>query len=276
MYLIPFFAAIIANLLCFILGLDYFKSNLLVFGSYLVMVIPFVDKKLVVSHWKPLLGFFAFSTVTTTILELIFIHTDTWGFSSQINQMIGVNIFHIPIEEYIFWEGCPLVVIFTYMFYKKPPTSFPGFSSLSKAVDVELAILKSAEPSGKAISEGEMYVDEIIKDDINGKPSYFRGLKLPIYTFFVTFVIFSIYEMRGYAKGNYKAIALTALSFFFVIMPYEQYALIHHVWIYNMQKMSGIAFIGVPLEEWIVYFTCPTAGCLFMEMFAKKLRNSLT
>lgn len=250
MYVIPFVFAAIANIMCFVLGQNYFISNGIVFGSYLIGLILVLDYSAIKSHWKGILGFFTFSTVTTTLLELIFIHTDTWGFSRTMNEMVGVNLFGIPIEEYIFWEFCPLVVIFTYMYFKQ----------LTK-------------PISRLTSS--MYVDDVINTDDNGYAKYSRGIKLPVYTAFIAITVFMIYKLKDYGKGNWTAIALTVSVFFLVIFPFEQYALIHHVWVYNMQKMIGIAFLGVPVEEWIVYFACPGAGCLLLEVFNKKLNNAI-
>ena len=274
MLLIPPMIALLANTLCYVLGKDYFLSNIIVFGGYFLMIFPFLDKKYIEQHWKTLTAFFAFSTVTTTILELIFIHTDTWAFSSQINHMVGINLIGIPIEEFIFWEGCPLVVISTYIYYKKLPTTIT-VGEVADAISGVETVVETKEVSGDAITNAEMFVDDLIVDDSDGLPSYFRGAKMPVYTMFVAFVVWSIFEMRSYASGNYKAIALTVLAFFFGIMPYEHYALLTHTWIYNMDKMTGITLIGVPIEEWIVYFTCPTAGCLFLELFGTKLGNKL-
>jgi lycopene cyclase domain-containing protein len=138
-----------------------------------------------------------------------------------------------------------------------------------------VATAVAEEPAGSEVPRVSEIIDTLVVDSEAGMPEYSRGAVIPVYTAFVAFVIFSIYEMKGYAKGNYWQIAMTTLTFFLIIMPYEQYALLHHVWVYNMHRMSGITAMGVPVEEWAVYVTCPTAGCLFLQMFSDKLKNNL-
>lgn len=247
-YIYPFIASIISGLLVWIIGENYNISNYICFGTFLLLLGIRIDWSIFIRHWKGISSFFLFSTVTTTLLELMFMKSDTWGFSRTFNTMIGINLLGYPIEEYVFWELCPVVVIFTYLYY----------------VGLIKPVFKLFTTSAS------MYIDD--KVNVNdGYPSYNRGSKVPVYTGFIGFVIMFIWLMRDYFKNRVKEIVLTGIVFLSLIAPYEQYALLNQVWVYNLNKMTGIVLVGVPIEEWLIYIACPIAGALFIRIFTKKI-----
>jgi lycopene cyclase domain-containing protein len=238
------------------------------------MVIARIDKTFMKENAKPVIAFFVFSTITTTLLEIIFIKTDTWGFTKEFSSMIGYTLLGAPVEEYLFWEFCPLVVIITFLYYKqKKVESVLNEGWIDKAEKSLLTYVEKIKPVADKTPQSEYVDSEVVKKD--GYDTYSRGSKVPVYTIFVVTTILAIFAMRKYFKGQTNEILFTAAAFFSVIAPFEQYALKHGVWVYNTQKMLGIEFYGVPVEEWAIYLACPIAGCLFITLFSKKLKGTL-
>ena len=271
--LLPVLFAITADTLCVICGQSYFYSNFIVFGTFIGLMLLFC--RVPVPSSKPYLLFTAFSIVATTIVEVWLLSTDTWGFSRQINVLSPFTLFGAPAEEYIFWNFCPIAVVQLYLFYvaKLPKTKDTRVgNAISEILGVlAAAMLVKAETKTDANPEGKggIIIDDVAKGDASGRETYKRGANGANFTIFLALVVASIVLLRKFIDHKLLVVLATSVAFMLLMMPYEQYAVITHTWVYNLNKMFGTAFLGVPVEEWILYILCPLSGCL-MLMFAEE------
>lgn len=53
----------------------------------------------------------------TTAWELFFISTDSWYFEPS--KLIGVELFSIPIEEFVFWWGATPCLLLVFLYFLK-------------------------------------------------------------------------------------------------------------------------------------------------------------
>jgi hypothetical protein len=227
-----------------------------------------------VPTWKPYVLFVAFSMLATTVIEVWLLKTDTWGFSKQINVLSPFQWLGAPVEEYIFWDFCPIAVVQLYLFYSAKLPKFgstkagaivSGFVGvLAGAMLVKAETKKAENTKGK----GGIIIDDVAKGDASGRDTYKRGANGANFTIFLSLVAASIILLHKYLSRGLLSVMATSIAFMILMMPYEQYAVITHTWVYNLNKMFGVAFLGVPVEEWLLYLLCPLSGSL-MIMFAE-------
>ena len=273
-------SALILNGINYLVGLDYLWSTMFVFGGLsAILTSSFVRyKKIGIVSWddvKLFFVFFMFSNISTLAIELLMLKFDVWGFSHRVYYLTGHMFIGAPVEEYVYWAFCPVVVALTYI----------GVSRSSKfkleAGGTELPcpmwLLRIAEylkylqgftqnPASSA------KVDYIEPTEVDGT-TYKQGAKYPAYLGVQIAIIFTMLALASYYHGSRKSLAWTALCFLLLAFPHEYYTLTHGFWVYNSQKILGWYFAHVPLEGWVMYIISPVCGCMMLDFADKKLFN---
>ena len=111
-------------------------------------------------------------------------------------------------------------------------------------------------------------------NEINGS-QYKRGVKFPVWIWVVIGIILLAALLYPHFKGSWKTVIASSLVFFSVAYPNELYSLSHGLWVYNQNRMIGPWVLGVPLEEWFMYFLSPMTGCMILSIVHKKIFGEL-
>jgi lycopene cyclase domain-containing protein len=59
----------------------------------------------------------AIMLVVTTVMEYVYLGLHLWNFSEAIDPLLGIRIFGVPIEEFVFWWGATPLFAFLYLFF---------------------------------------------------------------------------------------------------------------------------------------------------------------
>ncbi|MCB4757030.1 MAG: hypothetical protein LHV69_08420 [Elusimicrobia bacterium] len=92
----------------FISTLVYFWIPVLALGFFLRHRLDPLTKK---AFWITLL----IMLPVTTLMEYVYLWTDIWSFSEEMDPLLGIWIFGAPIEEFSFWYGGPPFMLLTYL-----------------------------------------------------------------------------------------------------------------------------------------------------------------
>lgn len=260
-------AAVVLNLVSALSKLDYLWSVLFVLGglSFLLSIATFKNQRVSRNDLKLFFGFYIFSNIMTLALEMVMLKFNVWGFTHHTFNLTGFTLLDAPIEEYVYWSFCPIIVGLSYINISR---------GLAESVSVEPAIitklaellktvqLKTQSPRADSVN----YVDP--QNEVNGQ--YKQGAKYPVYIWVQILIIVAIIAMARYFHGSYKALAATAVIFFAVAFPHEAYAVTHGFWIYNTQHLIG-PFIGpIPIEGYFMYFISPICGGMMLDLADRK------
>ncbi|MBI4052046.1 MAG: lycopene cyclase domain-containing protein [Elusimicrobia bacterium] len=97
----------------------YFLMTLIVFWIPVFVLGRFLWKKLDPLTKKAFWATMAIMTVATFIMEYVYIWLDIWSFSEQVDPLLGIWLWGVPIEEFIFWFGASPLFIFMYMAFDR-------------------------------------------------------------------------------------------------------------------------------------------------------------
>jgi len=249
MAFIPFILCAFISTILFTVKPTYMVANFFVFLTFSLPLFWMSRNDMSKSFLKAAGIFFVVSNIMTLIIEYLYVKTDIWGFSKAYQpNLVGIEVLGAPIEEYVFWAMAPLATISAFVYYVN---YLPNRN-------------KSAIPEG--IKLGADYVEDVQRDSSN-RPLYNRGGSNIIYTLLIAFIAVLgavlVFAVKG--KLPWKGMLLATASFWALTMPFEQYAVINELWIYNIQKSLGYHLLGVPIEGWAMYNLAPLVG---MTMFS--------
>jgi len=58
-------------------------------------------------------------TGATFLMEFVYLRLDIWTFSEAIDPLIGIGIWGVPVEEFVFWFGASPLFILTYFMFSR-------------------------------------------------------------------------------------------------------------------------------------------------------------
>jgi lycopene cyclase domain-containing protein len=236
---------------------SYEASVVLVFGGMVAFFAANARKVLSRDDWKLFAGFFILGNVGTTILEVVMMHYDVWGFTCRTHHLVGYTIFGAPVEEYQYWACCAAIV----------PLAYLGFSRRQGKMMADSAFLVKLEAFAselhlKAKHDPVPYVKEA-----EGEVGQFaRGARFPVYICVQLAFIAAIAALVRRYHGSWKALFATVVVFFLTVFPNEFYSVRQGYWIYNSQKMVGIYFLHIPLEGWLMYYLPACFACMVLDV----------
>lgn len=260
--------ALALNVVSVLLRLDYLMSTLLVLGvmaaSGLTLLGEGQGKGLVsASDIKLFVGFVVFSNIMTFGLEAWMLHYDVWGFSSRTYHLQGTTFFGYPVEEYVYWFLCPVLVASHYISMSRTlgrcvfvlPKWLGRLDSYVSALKTTQVVIQTRPDKGNT-----PYVDGI--EDQN---RYSRGNKFPVYALVQVLIIAAILAMYRTYRGNRTALFGTAAVFTATAFPHELYTVHNGFWVYNAQRMLGPQLFSIPLEGYFMYVIAPVCGGMMLD-----------
>ena len=76
------------------------------------LIWSFERRVYIIRYWKAVLSAIAITMILFIPWDIYFTHSGVWGFNDK--YLIGVNLFGLPIEEYLFFVCIPYASLFTH------------------------------------------------------------------------------------------------------------------------------------------------------------------
>lgn len=258
----------VANVL---LGFDYMTSTLFIFGIMSAFGLTLLGenqgKGLVFgSDIKLFVAFVLFSNTITLGLEVLLLHYDVWGFSSRTYHLHGYTFIGYPVEEYLYWFLCPVIVASHYINMSRTigrseftlPSWLCSLASRVQALKANQEAIQRREDVGAT-----PYVEA------NADNRYSRGNKFPVYIFVQIAIIVSILAMYRSYRGNRTALFGTSIVFTATAFPHELYSIMNGFWVYNTQRLVGPSLFSIPVEGYLMYVIAPVCAGMILDIASR-------
>lgn len=262
------FASIAVNIFIGRMGFNYFWTIVAGMGLPTLIVWFMGRKNLDLSAWKSFITFNLFSIVISTIIEVIMLNYDTWGFSKAHGRFIGVNFIGAPIEEYIYWWIAPILVGMLYITLRKITQIDPVPPGIESSVEY-LGYIGSAFMKSSNSADATPYLENDGVIVQNG--SYVRGTSIfPTWMWIQILVVLVIFYLKKYFKGNWLTVFAVSGIFACVAFIGELHAIDYGFWVYNKQRVIGIFFFNIPIEQYPMYFLSAIFECVVIDIVGRK------
>lgn len=264
--------AIALNLAAWLLRLDYLWTVLFVMGG-MGAWFGLRARKVTREQWILVVVFSLFSAVMTTIIEQFMLHYDIWGFSRRHFRLIGITFLGAPIEEYIYWYLCPVLVALAYLVMGRVPIKAAKQKLLAEGAAAATAKVGTeiVEEVAPKLAQGVHYVEDDPAAVIEDAGKYARGLRFPGYVWLQVAIVGGIVLLWRHYRGNWKSLIWATILFIAVAYPNELLGLHNGFWTYNTQRLLGPWILGVPIEEWAMYTICPICSCMLLDFMDRIL-----
>lgn len=275
-FLLVFISAVSLNLYCSTAHLDYLST--LIVGMILPAIIALVAgfKNLDALSIKVIVLFELLFTIPVTIvIEKVMLYYNSWGFSKEHIRFIGINIFGAPVEEYVYWWCAPLLVGIVYMIMRK----LKGFDEPPKFIEEAVKLLAeklSKATQGSTTADRTDYIEDH-SDVTKERPGLYSTAgetKFPTWVWMQVLTIATIMWLKHYFKGSWLTVMLSTGIFVAVALIGERHAIDMGFWSYNRNRMVGVFFFNVPIEEYIMYFTSAMSECLILDIAYRKFKKT--
>ncbi|GET33797.1 hypothetical protein PbJCM13498_26600 [Prolixibacter bellariivorans] len=207
-----------------------FTYFILLFLSLLGPLLLSFDKKVhYYKRWKFLFPAILRAAVLFILWDIIFTRTAIWGFNEK--YIVGWQVWHLPVEEWLFFLIIPFncLFIFDVMVFYFPRLKFPS-NALNRVVLAVLAVL------------------------LLGLSLYFRR---QYYTFIVSLLTASYLLMILIFRRHLGWLAHFLVAYLIVLIPFSivngLLTSLPVVW-YNPTDNLGIRFLTIPVEDFIYLF----------------------
>ncbi len=97
--------------------------------------------------------------------------------------------------------------------------------------------------------------------------------------YFIALIIFFIipgillfFYLNNNKALDVKSLIISTIIFAIVIIPADLYMAYRGVWIFGIEHTFGLFFLGMPLEEYLFYFTAIPTIMMFLQ-FVQHLRS---
>lgn len=95
----------------------YFLSTIIYFWVPVIFLGIFLRKKLSPNSKKAFWITLLIMTPLTVIMEYVYLWTDIWTFTEELDPLLGIWIYGAPIEEFVWWLGGTPFVLLTYLLF---------------------------------------------------------------------------------------------------------------------------------------------------------------
>jgi lycopene cyclase domain-containing protein len=264
--------SLVLNLLAWVFHLDYLWTVLLVMGGMSLWLV-LNAKEVTRQQWIVLAIFGLISNGMTFVIEKLMLYYDVWGFSHREFRLIGVTLSGAPIEEFVYWFFCPWLAALAYLVLGRsssPEVQLPAGAVL-EAATVAGKLSEAAQEKEQDVKQDVSYVEDDPKAVVEGVGKYSRGVVAARYFWLQAIIIAAILAMVRYYRGNWKSLAWSVALFVSIAYPNELLGLHNGFWTYNVNRLLGPWFLGVPIEEWLMYTISPTCGCMMLDLMDRAL-----
>ena len=260
--------AISTNVIAGQIGLNYIWTVLIGMGLPALVAWFMGRKNLTITDWGVFFAFNVFSIISSTIIEIIMIHFDTWGFSNAKCRLIGINFLGAPIEEYIYWWMAPILVGIMYLVFRKIKEidTFPP--AIESAIEY-LAYISSRYMNTSTSTDATKYLEGEGVSPNEG--AYVRGAKkFPTWIWIQILLIAVLIYLKRYFKGNWLIVLQVSFIFACVAFIGELHAIDYGFWAYNKQRVLGIFIFRIPIEQYPMYVLSPMFECLVIDIVGRR------
>ena len=98
--------------LYFLSVLGYFWVPVFVLGA---LLLPRLDRLQRKAFWVALAVLYSSSCV----MEKVYMSFDLWSFSEKTDPLLGIWVFGVPIEEFVYWFGAQAFVLVVYFGFRR-------------------------------------------------------------------------------------------------------------------------------------------------------------
>lgn len=220
--------------------------------NFFTIILPFIrsfDTRMpYYKSWRSLFIAFLATSVLFISWDVLFSYLEVWGFNSR--YLIGVDLFYLPIEEWLFFVTIPYSCLFIYevLNYYFPMTKFDRIPSWSWLVlslcFVVLSVLNYHQ----------------------------------LYTFFTCVVnalfAFYLFYFNPNWIGKYvRSFLVSLIGFLLVNSVLTGTGIEEEVVWYSPEHFSGIRIGTIPLEDFSYCFILLGINVLFFELFRCEKKN---
>lgn len=264
--------AALANAVVVLGSLSYMQSVVFVMGSIALHGIGYMNqgriaKTITKTEVVLVSGFVVFSNIMTLGLEFLMLKFDVWGFSSRKYNLLGPTLLGAPLEEFVYWALCPVIVAVYYLVMAR--SAVKPISKQSKYV-TKLGIWLETLKVAKAIPAQAASTPQIDYVKPDSEFRYQRGTKFPTYVLVQIAIVSAILVMLKYYHGSKRAMFGTTLVFTATAWPHELYSTYCGFWVYNSQRLVGLELWRIPIEGYLMYIISPICGCMMIDLAARK------
>jgi len=197
-------------------------------------------------RWKPLFISIIILFFCVLSWDIWFAYQKIWGFNSDF--LIGIDIFHLPIEEWLFFICVPYAFMFLYD---------------------QLVVLKAPNYLQK--------IEYILDYMMIGIATLFLIIGYPkLYTCTVSILVILTTSLAVFLKAPNKGIFYT--SYVIILMPFTLvngvltgYFTDNPIVWYNNAENLGIRFLTIPIEDFLYYFLMYEICYLSYEQIKKAI-----
>jgi lycopene cyclase domain-containing protein len=222
----------------------YFK---ILAGAFILPFLLSFDRKVAFyKGWKYLFPSIILSAAVFIPWDVIFTRKGVWGFSKE--YLAGVEIFSLPLEEWLFFAVIPYASVFTFEVVR---AYFPGLArkSFQKFMGMVLMLLS--------------LVMIIV----------FRDRIYTLATFSLTFLLLFLHHFifrTSWLNELYVAYLLILFPFMIVNGLLTGASIPGEVVWYNPERMIGLRAVTVPVEDFFYGFSLILLNLGFYNFFRKK------
>jgi lycopene cyclase domain-containing protein len=226
-----------------------FTYFILLFLSLLGPLVLSFDKKVhYYKRWKFLFPAILRAAVLFILWDVIFTRTGIWGFNEK--YIVGWQVWHLPVEEWLFFLIIPFncLFIFDVIVFYFPRLKFPS-NALNRSVLAVLAVL------------------------LLGLSLYFRH---QYYTFIVSLLTASYLLMILIFRRHISWLAHFLVAYLIVLIPFSivngLLTSLPVVW-YNPADNLGIRLLTIPVEDFVYLFLLLLMVTDFYKVLLRKNSN---
>lgn len=225
----------------------YLSVDLMAISIPLILSFNFIGK--FYKEWKAVFLAIFITGFFFIIWDIPFTKYGIWGFNDE--YLLGLRIFGLPIEEYLFFICIPYACLFTYhqLKVRKIPNSLQKYFRIISYFIIILLIILSI-----------LYFDKVYT--------------ITIYSFTIPFLFFCLFSK------NKEYLGLFYLSYLIIILPF----LITNgiltgfitenpiVW-YNNSEIIGLRIGTIPFEDFSYYLLMFLMNVVLYEKFSEHKPN---
>ena len=195
--------------------------------------------------WKSLFLAITLTAIFFIIWDILFSYWGVWGFN--VHYILGYYLFHLPLEEYLFFVCIPYACLFTYIQFK----NF-NFSFFNK---------KTSNYITKAL---------IIISFLTICSFFYKNYTFSVSGFLFIFLIFYQRKIKVDLSFFYTAYSIVLIPFLLVNGLLTGMATESPMVWYNDLENLGLRIITIPIEDFFYYYLLFIINVTLYDYFEQK------
>ncbi|MFA6434774.1 MAG: hypothetical protein WCW52_08760 [Elusimicrobiales bacterium] len=97
----------------------YFITYSVLFWLPAVLLYVFLFKTLTAALGRSFWSACCLMALVSTVMEYLYIYFDVWSFSERTDSLLGLRLWSVPVEEFVFWFGATPFCLMMYLGYRR-------------------------------------------------------------------------------------------------------------------------------------------------------------